>query len=107
MSSLRRDAEVTRRILGNARAAETERLRNLARVELGSGATEDAVEARVLDLVRQKLSAAGRKGRQLQAERQAEADRVRAGLPDIELLLLAALDHVRSLTAQPVEAEIP
>jgi hypothetical protein len=98
---------VTRRILGNARAAETERLRNVARAELGSDATDDAIEGRVLDLVRQKLSAAGRKGRQLQAERQAEADRVRAGLPDIELLLLAALDHVRSLTAQPVEAETP
>jgi hypothetical protein len=81
-----------------------ERLRNVARAELGSEATEWDVEKRADELVRQKLSAAGRKGRQLQAERAAEADRVRALLPDLEELLLAALDRVRSASAQTGEA---
>lgn len=73
-----------------------ERLRNLARAELGAEASEWEIEQRAADLVRQKLSAAGKKGRQLQAERQADAARARASLPAIEELLLAALDQVRN-----------
>lgn len=91
-----RVGDVRRRILGNARAAEMERLRNIARVELGAEATEMDVEERARDLVRQKLSAAGRKGRATQTARQEEAARVVSVLPDIEELLLAALDRVRS-----------
>lgn len=95
MSSVDGLGEVRRRILGNARAAEKERLRNLAIRELGPGATAADVEARAAELQREKLSAAGRKGRELQAQRLAEADRVRSVLPDLEELLQVALETVR------------
>jgi hypothetical protein len=99
LSSLGRDEDIRRRILGNARAAESERLRNVARVQLGADASDDEVQARAAELLREKLSAAGRLGRARQAARMAEADRLRAAIPEIELLLLAALDLLRTSAA--------
>lgn len=90
--------ETRRRILNNARAAEWERLLNQA-TRTWPGLTGEALSIKAAELQREKLSAAGKKGRDLQRQRLEEADRIRAMIPEIEDRLLETLDYLRASLA--------
>jgi hypothetical protein len=92
--------ETQRRILANARAAERDRLRNEA-LSRWPGLTGVELERRTDELQREKLSAAGRKGRELQAEKLRQAEVVIASLSGIEIRLLETLDYIRAAYPQP------
>lgn len=87
--------ETRRRILNNARAAEWDRLRGEAAKRWPAAGPEE-LDQRARELQREKLSAAGRKSREVQAARLREAAELQAMLPEIELRLLETLDYIRS-----------
>jgi hypothetical protein len=66
-------SEIQARILNNARAALWDTFRNEA-LRADPTLTGDALEAAAAEVRRKKLSAAGKKGRQAAAERQAAAN---------------------------------
>jgi hypothetical protein len=81
-------------ILRNARAAEWERLLNLA--DPGRTMSEDERTTVALKLQREKLQAAGRKGRETQQRLMEDASYLRRMAADIQARLEDLLDVVRS-----------
>lgn len=87
-------ADVQARILNNARAAEWDRLKNVARQELGQLAGQDAVEIKARELLRRKLSDAGRRSQALRRQRTEAGKTAQATLDLIEAQLLALLEDI-------------
>jgi hypothetical protein len=92
-------AETREAILRNARAAERERLRNLARTKFGD-LTDDELDAKVRELDLEKLSRAGQAGRRSQL-RNAEVGKTWLTLEDELLLRIEDLLTVARLIANP------
>lgn len=89
-------AETTDAILRNARAAENERLRNLARTrypELSDAELDDKVR----ELQAEKLSGAGRRGRANQQRITDIGKNFQAAQPDLEADLLKIIERLRAL----------
>ncbi len=91
-----RDVDEMRRVLSNARAAERERLRNIARrnhPELDG----DDLEAKVRELELEKLRNAGRLGRAAQQRRSDAGAAFIGAYPELIARIIDLLDYVNSL----------
>jgi hypothetical protein len=94
LSSLRTTSETRARVLGNARAAEWERLRNEA-IRQHPGLSDAEIDAKARELQTAKLSAAGKESQRRRQARLDEADRIIRARDLIEARLEEALSFVR------------
>lgn len=90
----------TRRILSNARAAETERLRNIALRENPDLAGDD-LAARIRELELDKLRAAGKAGRAAQQHRSDVGAQFITAYPTLLGRLIDLIDYVNALDPTP------
>lgn len=97
-----RNAEEVARTLRNARAAERERLRNIARRNWPQLDGDD-LEAKVRELEIDKLRAAGRRGRATQQHLTNLGAAFAAAHPELRASIAALLDHIDSLDPTPPE----
>lgn len=92
-------AETRDAILRNARAAERERLRNLARAKFGD-LTDDELDAKVRELDLEKLSRAGQAGRRSQL-RNADIGKTWLALEDELVVRIEGVLALARLIAHP------
>lgn len=99
------EAEITHLILRNARAAERERLRNLALAQQPD-LDGDALDERIRELEVAKLSDAGKKGRASQQYLARVGRTWAATRPEVEDRLEALLKIIRSSGVDPDEPTV-